>query len=508
MKVEVSVLRVHSLALITAFLTINALPQILTAPPDQTPPAGSNFSSTNQNTGGVGGRVMLIILALVGLAQFSFGTTYYVSITGSDSNNGTSQGTPWQTIAKVNAHVPQAGDTILFQGTHLYNGNLRVTVSASAASPFTIGSYGSGHANIKAGNGEGIYVYNSSGVVIQDLDVTGSGAGTNTSNGIEFYADAAGNAKLNYIRIDNVNVTGFGLLGIRIGTWNNLTGYNDVRVTNSTSHDNRQDGMLVYAQARGANTNIYVGNCQFYNNTGISGQTNPAGSGVAFGEVDGGTIEHCLAYNNGAQNTSGSGPVGIWCYDSNNILIQYNESHNNLAGGGDGDGFDLDGGTTNSYLQYNYSHDNKGGGLCLFEYYGAVAHSNNIVRYNVSVNDGHGVWIGSEDSTKPITNAQIYGNILLTSNHECVYFNNANASGVTFKNNIIATNNNLALVVFPGSSGASFSGNDYWPSGAGFKIIWNGKTYTSLSAWGKDAAGVSVDPRPFAGVPPSYWNIP
>jgi hypothetical protein len=43
-------------------------------------------------------------------------TTYYAGVTnGNDSNNATSQFTPWKTIAKVNASRFQPGDQILFK---------------------------------------------------------------------------------------------------------------------------------------------------------------------------------------------------------------------------------------------------------------------------------------------------------------------------------------------------------------------------------------------------------
>jgi hypothetical protein len=44
------------------------------------------------------------------------GPTYYVSPSGSDSNNGTSIATPWQTIAHVNSVKFSAGANILFLG--------------------------------------------------------------------------------------------------------------------------------------------------------------------------------------------------------------------------------------------------------------------------------------------------------------------------------------------------------------------------------------------------------
>jgi len=39
-------------------------------------------------------------------------------------------------------------------------------------------------------------------------------------------------------------------------------------------------------------------------------------------------------------------------------------------------------------MQYNYSHDNDGAGYGIYEYVGAPPWSNNIVRFNISQNDG------------------------------------------------------------------------------------------------------------------------
>ena len=45
-------------------------------------------------------------------------TTYYVHPTGSDGAGGTTAGTAWQTIAKVNSSTA-ANDTILFGNTSM-----------------------------------------------------------------------------------------------------------------------------------------------------------------------------------------------------------------------------------------------------------------------------------------------------------------------------------------------------------------------------------------------------
>lgn len=65
--------------------------------------------------------------------------TYYVSSTGSDSNNGTTSSTPWQTIARVNQanSLFDPGDMILFKSGETFRGRLQL----SNRSGITIGTY-------------------------------------------------------------------------------------------------------------------------------------------------------------------------------------------------------------------------------------------------------------------------------------------------------------------------------------------------------------------------------
>ena len=72
-------------------------------------------------------------------------TTYYVSNSGSESANGTSTTTPWQTVAHVNAQTFNPGDSILFQAGGTWREQLIVPSSGSAGSPITFGAYGSGN---------------------------------------------------------------------------------------------------------------------------------------------------------------------------------------------------------------------------------------------------------------------------------------------------------------------------------------------------------------------------
>jgi hypothetical protein len=71
-------------------------------------------------------------------------TTYYISNAGSDAANGTSTGTSWQTIAKVNATTFAAGDQVLFKKGDSWNEKLTIPSSGTAGNVITFGSYGTG----------------------------------------------------------------------------------------------------------------------------------------------------------------------------------------------------------------------------------------------------------------------------------------------------------------------------------------------------------------------------
>lgn len=97
---------------------------------------------------------LLLIAKLALLTSSSLATTYYVSPTGSDSNNGTSQATAWQTITRVNqiSSSLQPGDKVLFQKGGSYRGKLTISSNGSAASYIEIGAYGTGARPVISGS--------------------------------------------------------------------------------------------------------------------------------------------------------------------------------------------------------------------------------------------------------------------------------------------------------------------------------------------------------------------
>ena len=274
------------------------------------------------------------------------------------------------------------------------------------------------------------------------------------------------------------------------------TGFENVRITSVSAHDNGYAGITTYGPTDPANVwyphqNIYVGNCSAYNNLGVAGSNGASGSGIAISGANGVTIERSFAFGNGTNNTWSSGPVGIWAYDSTNVTIQYNESHHNhTQGTADGGGFDLDGGVSNSLLQYNYSHDNDGPGLLVTQYANARPQQNNTVRYNISQNDARKNGLGGitvYNGGRGISNEEIFNNTIFISGATvapwAVQILDA-TTNVHLRNNIFFTSAGASQVyVAPGQTGILFQGNDYWTGSTAVSIYWAYSYYSTLSSW-------------------------
>lgn len=435
--------------------------------------------------------------------------TYYVSTSGNDKNSGTSTSSPWQTISKINGISFAGGDTVLFNGGQSFSGTINFAASdvGTVAKPITVSSYGTGRATINAGTGNGLYAYDSSGIVISNINFLGSGSTVNKKDGVFFYADLANNAKLPGVTISDVEISGFGGSGIMLGAWNGSTAYSDITIAGCSVHDNLKAGISTYAQNSNSHTNVYIGYCQVYNNFGDPSATGNTGNGIVLGEVSGAVVEYCVAHDNGKNNmVQSEGPVGIWCYDSQYVTMQFNESHHNhTSGGHDGGGLDLDIDTKNSIMQYNYSHDNDGAGylLCC-----DGNNQNNVIRYNISQNDGRRNGYGGIHTYGAITSASIFNNTVYMANTSPTPVALLLVSGTVntrIQNNIFQTSGGAQLAsIASGQSGLAMQGNDYWPSSGSFVIVDSGNTYSSLSTWrtakGREqlngaSTGFNVDPK-------------
>src|SRR4051812_4695019 len=445
-------------------------------------------------------RVLCAALILLGASRAD-ATDYFVSASGADAHSGTSPADAWRTVARVNNQRLAAGDRVFFEGGQTFSGNLYLDASehGTAAAPIVIGSYGADRATIYADTGTGILVYNTSGVVIRDLYVVGSGSTTNTGNGVFFFTDLPGGVRLPFVRIDRVDAVRFGEAGILVGSNGDNSGFDDVRITNAIASDNRKQGIFVYSLSANTHRNVYIGFCRAFSNSGQAGLPFNSGNGITLSGADGGVIERSVAHDNGWLSDASNGPIGIWTYESTNIVIQYNESYANRTGGTkDGGGFSLDNNTSNSLLQYNYSHDNTGAGLQLAHKPDNLVHSGNVVRYNISQNDGRKNNYAAIQLWGRIRNAEIHNNtvyVKFTSAAAArgVYIKNSSietqdVEHVHLRNNIIITTSTVKLVeVTPtqldGAIDLRFENNGYFSTTATPKYLWGSVTYTTLAAW-------------------------
>lgn len=97
--------------------------------------------------------LFLSVSLLLGLHR-TVATTYHVSSSGNDANNGTSPATAWRTIARLQQQslALQPGDQILFERGGIYPGQFTVNSNGSAAQPIVIGSYGTGALPVISGS--------------------------------------------------------------------------------------------------------------------------------------------------------------------------------------------------------------------------------------------------------------------------------------------------------------------------------------------------------------------
>jgi len=426
---------------------------------------------------------------------------------------------PWKTIDKINATSLRPGDTVALEGGSHFTGNLVLRQSGTVALPIQVASYptpGGNQAEILAGDGDGITIENAEHVRVSNIKVTGSGINSNHGYGIRLSRTVSGSRRLNSIYLDHVETSGFRMAGITMNAAPHVSvGYNDIRITHSNIYGNGYAGVWMGGCAASGShgiycfDNVYAGHNLIHDNPGID-IDEQTGNGIFFKDVNGGVIEHCLAYNNGALNKhAGGGPVGIWAIFSNNVTIQYNESHHNRTRANDGDGFDLDGGVTNSRVQYNYSHDNDGAGYLLWDWHDARQSRNNVVRYNISQNDGRagffgGIHLGTSGPGR-MADVQIYGNTVYAGARTDAAFGiDGHVSNVRVHNNIFVASSGTKIVRFRGGeAGVWMQGNDYWDMGLAFQVLWGGHRYGSLASWragtgqerlnGADT-GLQVDP--------------
>jgi hypothetical protein len=388
--------------------------------------------------------------------------TFYFSVNGNDKNDG-SLLYPLKSISFLNKIDLNGGDSILFKGGEIFTGNinLKTSTNGKAESPVVITSYGNANAIIDAGNGTAVTVYQSTYINISNFTCKGSGRKNgNTKHGMLI-------SNCDNINISNIDISGFQKSGLQLYSCTNVT------ANKIYAHHNGAAGIGVEGdfQNKLSTHNIYITNCMAENNPGDpTNLDNHSGNGIVAGHCTNLVIDHCIATNNGWDMPRiGNGPVGIWCYEADSVIIQHCISYRNKTsvGGADGGGFDLDGGVTNSIIQYCLSYENQGSGYCMFQYRGASPWHNNVIRFNISENDGLVsdsragvyVWNSSKDD-KQFYDCDFYNNTIYNSRQAALSFSETSQrKNFRFFNNIFIAKDSL---IKGKKSNDIFIANDWW----------------------------------------------
>jgi hypothetical protein len=414
-----------------------------------------------------------VLLGVLTLCQQekNTGRAYYISHLG-DQNNDGSLRSPFKALDSTVTARLQAGDTVYFMGgeiftTSLYIHSLKTGVERH---PIVITSFGSTGAVVQSGNETGLLVYDSKYLKIENLHFKGSGRKDgNTNEGVCF-------SDCSHIAVSNLEIEGYQKAGLEIYCSSHIT------ADRIYAHENGYAGIEVSGISRRKDTShdIVIRRCRAENNPGDpTNLDNHSGNGIVAGYCSKVTIEYCTATNNGwDMPRQGNGPVGIWAYEADSVIIQYCLSFRNKTsnGGQDGGGYDFDGGVTNSVIQYCLSYDNEGAGYSLFQYKGASLWYNNVIRYCISENDGNVsngmgglfVWNNSEDPEE-LKDCYIYNNTIYNERGGAMCFEmKSKNKNFYYYNNIFVGRDDLVKGV---NISGTFTGNNWYSlSGTGFNM--------------------------------------
>lgn len=331
--------------------------------------------------------------------------TYYIDASnGNDTNSGLSEKLPWSTLEKINNTDFLPGDSILFKAGETWNGQLLINNKGTADNPIVFTRFGVGDKPKINGNGGEIYT-----IKLADASYTEFSEFEITNTGASILAGRIGI----YITAINGDIPGVVVKNV------------DVHDVNGEVDKNLQSketgaGWGIYWSNKGSSNgrlvDALIQGCHIYKceRNGIGGAINRnirhlrlvvkqnlieqiPGDAIIMNTCENSIAEYNIARDFPRTLPESNAAVGIWPFNSNNTIIQFNEVSGHSAYL-DGQGFDSDFWCTGTTIQYNYSHDNAGGFLLIC---GSKDRSSDgesspntgtIVRYNISINDGGRTW--------------------------------------------------------------------------------------------------------------------
>jgi hypothetical protein len=330
------------------------------------------------------------------------GTTYYINPNGNDANDGLSEFTAWRNSTKLNSFQLHGGDAVLFESGHTYYGNVSLLGNAFSDpnNPVFISYYEGVNPSkpslVSVKNTPVITIRDYPGLIVSGFQLYGNGA---SRSGINLQVTGGQTQQVRNVTVRDLRIADFSEHGIIISSTGTY-GFDNLLVEDTEIGNVAGDGLISYSDVYPYlnHTNMTFRRVNSHHNPGNGLGDKHSGSGIIMSGVTNGLIDDCKASFNGANNQhGGGGPMGIWTYNADHVIIQHSESFNNYqSSDADGGGFDIDGGATNCKIQYCYSHDNEGEGYLMAQYDGATRpFENNEIRFNLSYNDGNKANLGA-----------------------------------------------------------------------------------------------------------------
>lgn len=317
----------------------------------------------------------LLSLALLMLPAPGMATTYYVSTTGNNSNDGLSTATPWRTIGHA-VDTMLAGDaTFVRGGTYSTESTIRFRRTGTAVAPIQLLNYPGESPVIDYVNqqvGDTVTILHASGqnVAVGYITIEGFEI-KNGYDGIKFYNMHDSIIRHNWIH-DNLNQ---GILGIgghhnlfdrnRINHNGNFVGCaaGDLDSSGSTVC-NKTHGMYMHGDSYIVTDNLIYDNLAVgiqQNGSSSSSYTTARHPSPAFA----GANNWIIAGNTTAYHQYGPG-ILIWGGQSDNIRIENNICYENQTESGSSSGqcihFTGAGGATGITIQNNHAYASGSGG--------------------------------------------------------------------------------------------------------------------------------------------------
>lgn len=331
----------------------------------------------------------LAFASLIALGPSAAAAVYHIDATqGDDTATGLTPALAWRSLTKANATVLKPGDSLLFKAGDRWAGQLKPQGSGNAKDLVKIGRYGEGAPPRIDGEGtalDAVLLENIGFVELEDLEITNRGATPAPwRSGVKVAANGCGKLSRIYLRRLHVHDVNGDLRKSHEGCGI----YFEAKGRNGTHFD----GLLI-EQCRVERTDRN-GICQRGNgqphsrNVIIRGNTleDIGGDGIKLWSTDGGLIEKNTVRKARARCTAKEAAAGIWPFDCDDTLIQFNEV-SDTVGTTDGQAYDSDYSSHRTVFQYNYSFRNEGGFMLVCTP-GNSVNEDTVIRYNVSVHDG------------------------------------------------------------------------------------------------------------------------